>query len=142
MSVIWFIIGAVIGYVIAQYFLKNKCNEQLETRDREIARLKSELATATAAPRSIAQSSPAPKADKPQSLMAASPKKQGPDELTRINGIGPVLKKKLNNLGIDTFQQIADFSKADIDRVNGELSFKGRIERENWVKQAKKLAAG
>lgn len=140
MSVIWFIIGAVVGYLVAWYFLKNKCNEQLETRDREISRLKSELASATAAPRTIAQPSPQAKTEKPQPLMASPAKKQEPDELTRINGIGPVLKKKLNNLGIDTFQQIADFTQADIDRVNGQLSFKGRIEREKWVEQAKKLA--
>lgn len=137
MSFVWLIIGAIIGFAVAWYFLKNRCNEQLETRDREIGRLKSELA----ASQTIAQASPAPKADKPQSLIAAPAKKMEADELTRINGIGPVLKKKLNNLGIDTFQQIADFTQADIDRVNGELSFKGRIERENWVEQARKLTA-
>lgn len=141
MSVIWLIIGAVIGYLIARYFLNSQCSEQLETRDREIARLKSELATATATPRALAQPSTDSKSCNPQPSMAASTKKTGADELTRINGIGPVLKKKLNNLGINTFQQIAEFTQADIDRVNGELSFKGRIERENWVEQARKLAS-
>lgn len=63
------------------------------------------------------------------------------DDLTRIKGIGPVLQVKLNNLGIVTFKQIADFTAADIDRVNNELDFSGRIERDNWVEQAKAFAS-
>ncbi len=140
MSFIWLIIGAIIGFVIAWYYLKNRCEEQIATRDREIARLKSELASATAAPRAIAQPLSSAKTSNARPKPDTSSRKSAPDELTRINGIGPVLKKKLNNLGIETFQQIADFTQADIDRVNGELSFKGRIEREKWVGQAKKLA--
>ena len=38
-----------------------------------------------------------------------------------------------------TFQQIADLKPADVERVDGELSFKGRIAREDWINQAKKL---
>ena len=63
-----------------------------------------------------------------------------PDDLQKINGIGKVLEKKLNKLGIYTFAQIAAFSKKDIDSINETLSFKGRIEREKWVSQAKKLS--
>ncbi len=59
------------------------------------------------------------------------------DDLTRISGVGPVIVGKLNKLGITSFQQIADFKKADIERIDGELNFKGRIERDEWVKQAK-----
>ena len=62
------------------------------------------------------------------------------DDLTKIKGIGPVLKRKLNGLGITTFRQIADFTEADIARVNKTLNFPGRIERENWIDQAKELA--
>jgi small subunit ribosomal protein S2 len=62
-------------------------------------------------------------------------------KLTEINGIGPVIEGKLNGLGITTFQQIADFTAADVERIDEELSFKGRIEREEWIAQAKaKLA--
>lgn len=63
-----------------------------------------------------------------------------PDDLQQINGIGKVLEKKLNNLGIYTFAQIAAFNQKDIDAINETLSFKGRIEREKWVPQAKKLS--
>ncbi|NKB65046.1 MAG: 50S ribosomal protein L21 [Gammaproteobacteria bacterium] len=63
----------------------------------------------------------------------------GGDLLTTINGIGPVIEKKLHGLGITTFQQIADLDQARIDEINDQLSFKGRIEREEWVEQAKTL---
>ncbi len=54
----------------------------------------------------------------------------GPDELTRISGIGPVLEKKLHGLGIVTFKQIAELDAENIAIINEQLSFKGRIERE------------
>ncbi len=62
------------------------------------------------------------------------------DDLTRINGIGPVIEKKLLSLEITTFKQIAGFDQAKIDQINEQLSLKGRIEREKWVQQANKLA--
>ncbi len=75
----------------------------------------------------------------PEALFAA-PEGAG-DDLKKISGVGPVLEKKLNALGITTFAQVAAFSKEDIDRVDDALSFKGRIERDNWLEQAKTLAA-
>lgn len=62
------------------------------------------------------------------------------DDLKKIGGVGPVLEGKLNALGITTYAQIAAFTDEDIARVDEALSFKGRIERENWVEQAKELA--
>ena len=64
-----------------------------------------------------------------------------PDDLTRIKGIGKVLSGKLHGLGITTFAQIAALTPEDAARVNAQLSFKGRVEREDWIAQAKKLAA-
>lgn len=61
------------------------------------------------------------------------------DDLTKIKGIGPVLKQKLAGLGVTTFRQIADFTQADIERVNAELDFPGRIEREQWIEQARAM---
>ncbi len=65
-----------------------------------------------------------------------------PDDLKLISGVGPVLEGKLHALGITTYAQIAKFKKADIVRVDDVLNFKGRIERDEWVKQAKALAKG
>ena len=62
------------------------------------------------------------------------------DDLTKIKGIGQVLKGKLNQLGITTFKQIAEFTPADTERGNKVLDFPGRIEREKWIEQARKFA--
>jgi len=64
------------------------------------------------------------------------------DDLKQINGVGPVIEEKLNKLGITTFAQVAGLSADDIARIDEVLNFKGRIEREEWVSQAEKLAAG
>ena len=59
------------------------------------------------------------------------------DDLKDIVGVGPFLEKKLHAIGIYTFQQIANFTKEDIDKVNDIIEFfPGRIERDNWVSQA------
>ena len=64
------------------------------------------------------------------------------DDLKKISGVGPVLEKKLNDLGITQYAQVAAFTAEDIAKVDDALSFKGRIERDDWLGQAKKLAAG
>ena len=72
----------------------------------------------------------------------AAAKTDGKDDLTKISGVGPVIVGKLEALGITTFQQVADFTADDIERIDGELNFKGRIERDEWVKQAKEFLQG
>jgi predicted flap endonuclease-1-like 5' DNA nuclease len=64
------------------------------------------------------------------------------DDLKRIRGVGLLIEKKLNSLGITTYEQIANWTGADIDRISQVLDFKGRIERENWIEQARILASG
>ena len=59
-----------------------------------------------------------------------------------IRGIGPQNEGRLNNLGVNRFEQIAKWSKRDQADYGEALSFPGRIEREDWVGQAKKLAKG
>lgn len=64
------------------------------------------------------------------------------DDLKLISGVGPVLERKLNELGITKFEQVAKFTKKQIAEVDDRLSFKGRIERDDWKAQAKALAKG
>jgi predicted flap endonuclease-1-like 5' DNA nuclease len=66
----------------------------------------------------------------------------GVDDLKRIRGVGVLIEKKLNSMGIATYDQIANWTGSDIDRVSQVLDFKGRIERENWVEQARILSSG
>lgn len=63
------------------------------------------------------------------------------DNLKQIKGIGPAIEKTLNEMGIFRFQQIADMSEYDIDRVAQRLKgFHSRIYRENWIGQARELS--
>ncbi len=65
------------------------------------------------------------------------------DDLKLIWGVGPAFEKLLNKTGVWHFDQIASWSSADIDHVDALLKgFHGRIRRDEWVKQAKKLAKG
>ncbi|MGE0283088.1 MAG: NADH-quinone oxidoreductase subunit E [Rhizobiaceae bacterium] len=64
------------------------------------------------------------------------------DDLKLISGIGPKNEAILHDLGIFTFAQVASWKKAERQWVDDYLAFQGRIEREDWVKQAKALAKG
>ena len=60
--------------------------------------------------------------------------------MTKISGIGPKIEGQLHELGIFHFDQIAAWSKGNIAWINEHLRFKGRVEREDWIGQAKALA--
>lgn len=64
------------------------------------------------------------------------------DDLTKINGIGPKLDELCQSLGVRRFDQISAWSAADVAEVDQYLKIKGRIDRDQWVDQAKLLAAG
>ncbi len=64
------------------------------------------------------------------------------DDLKRIRGIGVLIERKLYSLGVTSYEQVANWTSADIERISQVLDFKGRIERENWVEQARILASG
>ena len=63
------------------------------------------------------------------------------DDLEDIVGIGPVIGGKLRGMGITTFQQVAQWSTDEAERIGNELDFPGRIEREQWIDQARTLHA-
>ena len=65
-----------------------------------------------------------------------------PDDLKLISGVGPKIEGILHDLGIYTYAQVAGWTKTERAWVDSYLNFKGRIEREDWVKQAKALAKG
>ena len=70
----------------------------------------------------------------------AADAKGGSDDLKQLSGVGPALEKKLHDAGVTTFAQIAAWSPEDVAEMDEKLSFKGRIEREGWIDQAKKLS--
>ena len=75
-------------------------------------------------------------------LLLEAPRDGEPDDLKRIKGVGKVIEGKLNDLGIYHFDQVANWSRKEVNWVTTFLSFKGRVDRENWIEQAKDLAAG
>ncbi|MFZ3584599.1 50S ribosomal protein L21 [Loktanella sp. DJP18] len=79
------------------------------------------------------------KADKKTAAPKAA-EASGSDDLKQLSGVGPALEKKLHAEGITTFAQIAAWTDADIEEFGEKLNFKGRIEREGWIEQAKELS--
>ncbi len=113
-----------------------------------------EAAPAAVAPTPVA-AAPAPKAEPtpapapaaasddgtPQFLSAA--REGGPDDLKQIKGVGPKLEKTLHEMGIYHFDQIAEWGPKEQAWMDDNLAgFKGRATRDEWVPQAKTLAAG
>ncbi len=72
----------------------------------------------------------------------SSPRDGKADDLKKIGGVGPKLEEKLNGLGIYHYDQIASFTPENVAYVDETLNFKGRIDRDDWIGQAKALAEG
>ena len=72
--------------------------------------------------------------------VAAAP--SAADDISLIGGIGPKIYKALTDMGITTFAQVAAWTPADVERIEGEIKQKGRVAREEWIEQAKELMAG
>ncbi len=99
------------------------------------------VSKAAAARRASAQKKAVANLKKPKGTAprkVAKPAK--PDDLKVISGVGPGLEKKVNDMGVWTYSQIADWKKKEIEYVDDFLNFRGRIERDEWVKQARRLA--
>ncbi|WP_417709204.1 NADH-quinone oxidoreductase subunit NuoE [Roseibium aggregatum] len=64
------------------------------------------------------------------------------DDLKKLKGVGPKLEATLNELGFFHFDQVASWGPQEIAWVDSRLKFKGRIERDGWIEQAKILASG
>ena len=104
-------------------------------------------ASAEAAPTKAAKPAKAekkaePKAEAPKAEKKAAPAASGADDLKELSGVGPALEKKLHAAGVTTFAQIAAWTEEDVAAMDEKLSFKGRIEREGWIEQAKEKSKG
>jgi predicted flap endonuclease-1-like 5' DNA nuclease len=143
-----FVIGVAIGYLLrTRVFPAVEATGEaggltLESRqERQPHSLlrggKARRSTSAAAkPATVGKAAkPKPAADKKPSGDSAKP-----DNLQDIKGIGAVLEKKLNAMGITRFEQIAAWTEDDVAKVDDTLNFRGRIQRERWVEQARQLA--
>lgn len=114
---------------------KALADENASLRDKILALEKQLVSTESAL--SEIKASDAENAAKLGFVAVASDRK---DDLTQISGIGPFIEKKLNGLGIYTFEQIGGFTPETVQKVTEAIEFfPGRIERDNWIDQAKAL---
>lgn len=104
-------------------------------------------AKATAKPKAATSSKSAGKADvagagkKPRTMKA--PRKAGADDLKLIKGVGPKIEALLHKIGFFHYDQVSKWGAGEIAWVDQNLEgFKGRVSRDDWVSQAKSLAAG
>ena len=113
-----FFIGCLIGYVLKQLFGPRKTvTNEPETQEQAVTEPDASAPVVT-------QQTPATE----------------PDDLTKIKGIGPKTVAMLHENGIYRFDQIATWDAEAIDEMNERMSFRSRVERENWIEQARDLA--
>ncbi|MCH8488352.1 MAG: 50S ribosomal protein L21 [Oceanicaulis sp.] len=88
-----------------------------------------------------APAKPAKAEAKPAKAPAKAKAAAGADDLTQLNGVGPAYAKKLAEAGVTTFAQVAAWTEADLDRLDGEIAgVKAKAESGGWIAQAKELA--
>ena len=100
--------------------------------------------TKTAKPAAAKATEAKPAAAKVTEAKPAAPKAgkaAAGGDLKKLSGVGPALEKKLIAAGVTSLEQVAAWTEADVSKIDEELSFKGRIEREGWIAQAKELTA-
>ncbi|MCU7924545.1 MAG: hypothetical protein KZQ88_17785 [Candidatus Thiodiazotropha sp. (ex Dulcina madagascariensis)] len=117
-------------------FAKSRSHQQLKERvdalEKELGEIRRMLGE------SGGKTQPAPKKAAAKKSRASTPK----ESLQRIKGIGAVIEKRLRDYGVDGYAQIAAWNDADVEDFSQRLNFKGRIQRERWVEQAKALMSG
>jgi predicted flap endonuclease-1-like 5' DNA nuclease len=107
--------------------------------ERDLAECRSSQAAAATAPAAALMASTGPV--RPARL--DGPRGGKGDDLKRIKGIGPKLEALCNSLGFWHFDQIAAWTPAEVNWVDQNLQgFTGRVSRDNWIEQARVLAAG
>ncbi len=139
-----YILGCIIGCLLHRFFATPEKISVAAAPVAAVAAVAPKVETPPAPkpePKPVAKPAPAPK----PKAKVAKPKPAAPavkDDLKRIKGIGPQNEARLNNVGVTAFAQIAGWSAKEQRDMGERLAFPGRIEREEWVKQAKVLAKG
>jgi predicted flap endonuclease-1-like 5' DNA nuclease len=140
-AVVFIVVGLLLGWIFCSEF-----KQLVQPNDISAAPSAPEPAPVTApvsqAPKTEAAEVEAVEdAVRPEALSGA--RDEGADDLKMIKGVGPKLEAMLNELGFYHFDQIARWSAAEVGWVNDNLAgFKGRVSRDNWVENVRKLASG
>lgn len=137
-AIILLLIAFLLGCFAGAWFGKRAGGAALPA---QVPTQAAEPELAKTAPKNTEMPAPTPVETEPgRPPMLDEPRGGVADKLTRVKGIGPVNEKRLHDLGIYHFDQIAAWSTDDIAWIDTSLSFKGRIAREDWVGQAARLA--
>ena len=141
-AVVFIVVGLLLGWIFCSELKPLvQPNETSAAPSAPEPAPVSEPAPATALVAQAPEVEAAEDAIRPEALSAA--RDWGADDLKMITGVGPKLEIMLNELGFYHFDQIAGWSAAEVAWVNDNLAgFKGRVSRDNWVEQARKLASG
>ena len=146
-AVVFIVVGLLLGWIFC-----SELKPLVQPNDTSAAPSAPEPAPISEPAPATAPVAQAPKAEapeveavedavRPEALSGA--RNGGADNLKMIKGVGPKLEIMLNELGFYHFDQIAGWSAAEVAWVNDNLTgFKGRVSRDNWVEQARKLASG
>ncbi len=132
------LLAALLGFIIGYLFGRSSCSDDIQCGSDDSHGESSECTTEES---SDAEGSSA-EATGTAPLLLSEPRDGEKDNLTRIKGIGVKIEETLNNQGIYHFDQIANWTEENIKWVDANVAFPGRVKRENWVEQAKALAAG
>ena len=148
------LVSAIIGYVTAWLYFRRKFRNDIQTLESIISQRKHEEVVLnkqisalqkTLSERSNELEKLTIEVKNLRSLAANTPQVSTfPNEnnLRMISGIGPFIEERLHAMDIYTYEQISNFTPADIKRMNVAIEyFAGRIERDEWVAQAKELVA-
>lgn len=139
---IWFflLLAFLLGMFVQWFFCcRNKSDHNDESGSTTIA---TPLAASTVTAAAEPTPEPAPLISDTWRPMGFETAPVETDELKRIKGIGMVIQETLNGLGIYQFKQIASWDDNNVAWVENFLAFPGRINREDWINQAKTLAEG
>ena len=99
--------------------------------------LPTEHAAASIDSEAISQADVAALAESTEHFELLAAPRGAPDDLTKLNGVGPQIVQKLNDAGVYHYWQIAAMSDEDIAKVDADLKLNGRIGRDGWVSQAR-----
>lgn len=127
-----------------------EAQQQLRLFEREILKLNDELKAARTEVSKIRESSERKLSATGEEAAnvskvpteTANGSEMAADDLTRIKGIGVVIARKLNEAGVNRFQQIAEWTDEEVETFSERLSFKGRVTRDRWREQACQLVEG
>lgn len=149
--ILWLLLAFFIGCILGCLFRKlfGGSSGEVATTAAATTAVAATVVAAKPEPKPVAAPKPAPKpmpavatgvAKRPKGIASARGGKA--DELQRISGVGPKLDKTLHSLGYYHFDQIANWSPDEVQWVDEHLRFKGRVDRDEWIPQAKLLAGG